>query len=182
MKFRRFTTVPGAYVIEPEPIKDPRGLFARTFCRDEFRVHGLIDQFVQCSISFSDRRGTLRGMHFQRAPSLEGKLIRCTQGAAIDVVLDLRPDSPAYCRWEAVEISAENRLAVYMPPGIAHGVQTLADGTELLYQMADLYAPQLAGGVRWNDPAFRITWPILPPILSEKDASYPDFAPEAPRR
>jgi len=175
MKIREFAILRDVLLVEPEPITDERGFFSRTYCRDEFIVHGIRDPFIQCSISFSICRGTLRGMHFQRAPSREAKLVRCTQGAAFDVVVDLRPGSPTYCRWESVEITAQNRLAVYVPPGFAHGLQTLVDGSEMLYQMTDMHAPMLADGVRWNDPAFGIVWPIATPILSQQDAAYADF-------
>lgn len=175
MKFEP-TVVDGAFLVRLERHVDERGFFARSFCAEEFPASGLPGQFVQCNVSFNSRRGTLRGMHYQRAPRAEGKLVRCTMGAALDVIVDLRKESPTYCRWAAVEISAENRLALYVPPGVAHGFQTLVDGTELFYQMTDYYAPQLADGVRWNDPAFRIEWPIPNPILSARDASYADFA------
>lgn len=176
MRFRPLSLA-GACAVELERREDPRGFFARTFCRDEFAAHGLADNFVQCNVSWNERRGTLRGMHFQKAPSQEGKLVRCTAGAIWDVVLDLRPDSATYLRWEGVELTAENRTALYIPPGFAHGFQTLADGAEVFYQMTDLYAPDLAAGVRWDDPAFGIAWPIPDPILSERDASYPSFTP-----
>lgn len=116
-------------------------------------------------------------MHFQKAPSQEGKLVRCTSGSIWDVVLDLRPDQPTYLRWTGVELSAENRLALYIPPGMAHGFQTLSDGTEVFYQMTDMYEPALSAGVRWNDPAFGIDWPLANPILSDRDAGYADFVP-----
>lgn len=167
----------GAVAVELERREDPRGFFARTFCRDEFAAHGLATSFVQCNVSWNERRGTLRGMHFQKAPSLEGKLVRCTAGAIWDVLLDLRPDSASYGRWEGVELTAANHTALYIPPGFAHGFQTLTDGAEVFYQMTDLYAPDLASGVRWNDPAFGIAWPIADPILSERDAAYPSFTP-----
>jgi dTDP-4-dehydrorhamnose 3,5-epimerase len=175
MKFREFALLRDVLLVEPEPIADERGFFSRTYCRDEFLAHGIRDPFVQCSISFSAHRGTLRGLHFQRPPSREAKLVRCTQGAAFDVVVDLRPGSATYRRWESVELTARNRLAVYVPPGFAHGLQSLSEETEILYQMTDMHAPSLADGVRWNDPAFGIAWPIAAPILSRQDASYPDL-------
>jgi len=182
MKFTPFKLFRDAVIVDLDPIRDQRGFFARSVDAEAFRAQGLPESFVQSSVSFSERRGTLRGLHFQRPPSREGKLIRCTSGAAYDVALDLRPGSPTLGRWEAVEITADNRRAVYLPPGFAHGFQTLADGTELLYQMSDVFAPALAAGVRWNDPAFAIDWPIPAPILSEKDAAYPDFRPETQLR
>lgn len=172
MQFRPLS-IAGAMVVDVERREDPRGFFARSFCCDEFAAHGLPPVFVQCNISWNARRGTLRGMHFQRAPSREGKLVRCTAGAILDVVVDLRPDSPTYRRWEGVELTAANRRALYIPPGLAHGFQTLADDTEVFYQMTDMFAPDLADGVRWNDPAFGIEWPIADPIMSERDAAYP---------
>lgn len=172
MQFRPLS-IAGAMVVDVERREDPRGFFARSFCCDEFAAHGLPPVFVQCNISWNARRGTLRGMHFQRAPSREGKLVRCTAGAILDMVVDLRPDSPTCRRWEGVELTAANRRALYIPPGLAHGFQTLADDTEVFYQMTDMFAPDLADGVRWNDPAFGIEWPIADPILSERDAAYP---------
>jgi len=172
MQFRPLS-IAGAMAVDVERREDPRGFFARSFCCDEFAAHRLPPAFVQCNISWNARRGTLRGMHFQRAPSREGKLVRCTAGAILDVVVDLRPDSPTYRRWEGVELTAANRRALYIPPGLAHGFQTLVDDTEVFYQMTDMFAPDLADGVRWNDPAFGIDWPIADPILSERDAAYP---------
>lgn len=173
----RFTelTLPGAFVIGPERHEDARGWFARTFCRDEFVAQGLAGDFVQCSTSFNLRRGTLRGMHFQRAPHEETKLVRCTRGAVFDVLLDLRADGPACCRWQAIELTADNGLAIYLPGGLAHGFQTLTDNTEVFYQMATRHCADAASGVRWDDPAFAIDWPIRPPILSDRDAAYRDF-------
>lgn len=175
----RFTaaSLGGAFLIEPEPNEDHRGSFARTYCAREFAAHGINVQFVQCNTSFNIRRGTIRGMHFQHDPKPEPKLVRCTRGAAWDVILDLRPDSPTYCKWQAFELTGNNRSAVYVPPGFAHGFQTLEDETELFYQMGEFYEPPLAGGVRWNDPVFHIDWPIADAILSERDNSYPDFRP-----
>jgi dTDP-4-dehydrorhamnose 3,5-epimerase len=165
----------GAFLVHLERREDERGFFARSFCQNEFDVHGLPQVFVQCNVSFNRTRGTLRGMHFQRDPRQEGKLVRCTMGAALDVIIDLRKDSPTYCRWQGFELTAENRRAVYIPPGFAHGFQTLVDGVEMFYQMNEFYVPELAGGVRWDDPAFDITWPVPNPILSERDRSYSHF-------
>ena len=165
----------GAFIVDLERREDERGFFARTFCRDEFLARGLAAEFVQCNTSFNARSGTLRGLHFQRAPHEEIKLVRCTTGIVLDVIVDLRPESPTFCQSEAIELSAENRRALYIPGGFAHGFQTLADNSEILYQMAEPYYPAAAAGVRWDDPAFRIAWPIRPPILSVKDAAYADF-------
>lgn len=174
MKFTE-TILKGAFVIEPERIADERGFFARTFCRKEFEAHQLNPDLAQCSISFNRRRGTLRGMHFQVAPHGEAKLVRCTHGAIHDVILDLRPQSPTFTRWVAVDLSAENRLMLYIPEGLAHGFQTLQDETEVFYQISEFYSPEHARGVRWNDPAFQIRWPIETSIISARDQSYGDF-------
>lgn len=167
----------GAFLVEAEPRADVRGLFARTFCQDEFQTHGLYGSFVQCNTSYNVRRGTLRGLHFQEHPHDEIKLVRCSRGAILDVIVDLRPDSATFCRWEAVELTADNRRALYVPAGFAHGFQTLCDDAEVFYQMSEFYVPELARGVRWDDPAFDIHWPIDSPILSERDMAYPDFRP-----
>lgn len=169
------TPIPGVWVIDIDPRRDERGFFARTWCREEFERHGLDARLVQCNISYNERRHTLRGMHFQCAPHEEPKLVRCTRGRMYDVVLDLRRDSPTFCRWYAIELSAENRRALFIPAGCAHGFLTLEDSTEVLYQMGEYYHPESARGVRWNDPAFGIEWPTDAPILSPRDASYPDF-------
>ena len=169
------TLLEGAFLIRPEPREDDRGFFARSFCSGEFAAHGLPSAFVQCNISYNRIRGTLRGMHFQREPRPEGKLVRCTMGSAQDVVVDLRKHSPTYCRWISTRITAANRVAVYIPPGLAHGFQTLVDDTELFYQMTEYYVPDLSAGVRWDDPAFGIQWPIPGPIISPRDRSYAEF-------
>ena len=174
MKFEE-TAIPGVWVLDLERREDPRGFFARTFCEQEFAEHGLLTRFVQCNLSSNRKRGTLRGLHFQNEPKPEVKLVRCVQGAVYDVVVDLRPDSPAYCQWVGIELSAANGRALYIPAGIAHGFQTLEDNTDLYYHMGEFYEPSLAAGVRWNDPAFDIAWPVANPILSDKDAAYPDF-------
>lgn len=176
MRFQS-TELPGVFLIEPAPVRDSRGWFARTYCEREFAEHGLDGRFVQCNLSHNASRRTLRGMHFQRDPRPEIKLVRCIRGSLYDVVIDLRKDSPTYLRWMGVELSARNGLALYVPAGFAHGFQTLEDETEIWYQMGEFYAPELSDGVRWNDPAFGIQWPIADPILSDKDASYPDYAP-----
>ena len=171
------TGIPGVWMVEIEPHRDARGFFARSFCQREFAEHGLPTEFVQCNISYNEKRGTLRGMHFQKPPSPEGKLVSCLSGGILDVVLDLRPDSPTYCRWTAAELSRDNHTALYIPPGLAHGFQTLEDGSDVFYMMTEFYQPGLAGGVRWDDPAFGITWPLLPPGISDRDAAFPDFQP-----
>jgi dTDP-4-dehydrorhamnose 3,5-epimerase len=165
----------GAFIVAPERREDQRGYFARTFCRDEFADHGLVADYVQCNTSFNAYRGTLRGMHFQRPPHEETKLVRCTRGAVQDVLLDLRPGAATFCRWQAIELTEDNGLAVYIPGGFAHGFQTLTDNAEVFYQMAERYHPGSAAGIRWNDPAFAIDWPIRPPILSGRDATCADF-------
>lgn len=167
------TALPGAYVVEMEPIHDTRGFFARSFCREEFACQGLNPDLVQCSVSFNERRSTLRGMHYQAKPYEEAKLVRCTMGAIYDVILDLRPDSPTFRRWFAAELTAGNRKMMYVPEGVAHGFQTLADNTEVFYQMTEFYHPECARGVRWDDPAFGIRWPLPDPVMSDKDRSYP---------
>jgi len=174
----RFEELPlaGAFVVSPERHDDARGWFVRTFCRDEFTAHGLNGDFIQCSASFNARRGTLRGMHYQRAPHTETKLVRCTRGAVFDVLLDLRPGSATFRRWQAAELSADNGVAVYVPAGVAHGFQSLADASEVFYQIEERYTPEASAGVRWNDPAFGIDWPIRAPILSDRDAGYGDFS------
>ncbi len=169
------TRIPGVTLIRSEPVEDERGLFARTFCEREFAARDLAARFVQCNVSFNFRAGTLRGMHYQSEPKPEPKLVRCTKGAIYDVALDLRPGSPTYCCWEAFELTERNRAALYIPPGCAHGFQTLVDGSEVFYQMGEFYDPTLSAGVRWNDSSFSITWPIENPILSDRDRSYGDF-------
>ena len=164
------TPLAGAYVIEPEPIEDDRGAFMRTFCREEFEAHGLIGVFVQCNVSYNTRKATLRGLHFQKPPHEEGKLVRCTAGAVFDVIVDIRPESQTYCRWFGVELTRDNRHALYIPPGFAHGFQTLADHSEIFYQMTEFHHPESGVGLRWNDPAFGIEWPLPNPIISRRDA------------
>ena len=174
----RFTPTPlaGAYLIDVEPAADERGLFARTWCRREMEQRGLDSSLVQCSVSFSKRRGTLRGMHWQAAPHEETKIVRCTRGAVHDVVLDLRPGSPTFKRWFAAELTADNRRALYIAAGMAHGFQTLTDDAEVLYQMSEFHHADGARGVRWNDPAFAIEWPeVAERTMSERDRGWPDF-------
>jgi dTDP-4-dehydrorhamnose 3,5-epimerase len=168
----------GAYVIEPERREDDRGFFARTWCRQAFAARGLSTAWLQCNVSFNQRTGTLRGLHFQADPHPEAKLVRCTMGAAYDVIVDLQPRSPTFRQWAAVELSASNRRMVYVPAGFAHGFQTLADDTELFYQMSDYYFPELARGVRWDDPALDITWPPCGDrVIAPRDLDYPALAP-----
>jgi dTDP-4-dehydrorhamnose 3,5-epimerase len=168
------TALSGAFIIDVERREDPRGFFARTYCRDEFEKHGLPTAFVQCNISFNRQRGILRGMHYQADPHPEGKLVRCTRGAIYDVIIDLRPESPSYRRWTSAELTEYNARALYVPVGFAHGFQTLTDEAEVFYQMTEIFYSDLARGVRWNDPALGIKWP-LPPVLSERDAAHPDY-------
>jgi dTDP-4-dehydrorhamnose 3,5-epimerase len=173
----RFAELPlvGAFVVSPERHDDARGWFARTFCRDEFAAHGLIGDFIQCSASFNARRGTLRGMHYQRTPFEEPKLVRCTAGRIFDVAIDLRSGSPTYCGWVGVELSRERRTALLIPAGCAHGFLTLEDEAEVFYMMGEVFHPEAAAGVRWNDPAFGIEWPLAPTTMADRDASWPDF-------
>ena len=178
MKFTELR-LKGAYLLELELIEDERGFFARSWCRDEFREHGLDPALVQCNISFNRRRGTLRGMHYQIAPHAEAKLVRCTQGSIYDVILDLRPESATYCAWTGSDLSAQNRRMLYVPAGFAHGFQTLEDDCEVFYQMSAFHHAPCARGVRWNDPAFSIDWPLRDPVVSARDASYSDFSPPA---
>lgn len=169
------TSLVGAYLIEPELISDERGFFARTYCRDEFAEMGLNPSLVQCNISYNKVRGTLRGMHYQKRPYLEAKLVRCTQGGIYDVIVDLRNDSKSFTHWFGVELTAENRKALYVPEGFAHGFLTLMDDTEILYQMSEFFHAECATGVRWNDPVFAIDWPGEIAVISDRDARYPDF-------
>jgi dTDP-4-dehydrorhamnose 3,5-epimerase len=169
------TPLAGAYVVEPERKSDERGFFARTWCRQEFARHGIDAEVVQSSISNNLRAGTVRGMHFAWPPSREAKLVRCERGAIHDAIIDLRPDSPTFTRHFAIELNQENRRALYIPPGFAHGFQTLADDTEVLYMMTDFYRAELADGVRYDDPAFGLRWPRPVSVIVERDRTYPDF-------
>jgi dTDP-4-dehydrorhamnose 3,5-epimerase len=176
MKFSELA-LPGVFAIEPELFEDERGFFARSFCKEEFKHYGLNPQFEQCNISFNHKKGTLRGMHYQVDEQSEAKLVRCTMGKIFDVVIDLRPHSKTYKQWLSIELSAHNRTMLYIPEGFAHGFQTLEDHTEVFYQMSVSFAPSSARGIRWNDPHFRITWPIeKPSVISLKDQHYQDFA------
>lgn len=166
----------GAVLVRIEPQHDSRGFFARTFCVAQFAAHGLPTAALQASISYNEHCGTVRGMHFQWPPSREGKLVRCLRGRVSDVLLDLRPHSASYLQHICINLDEENRDAVFIPHGVAHGFQTMTARTEVLYQMTDVYAPELAAGLRWNDPAFGIQWPITANIvISDRDATYADF-------
>jgi dTDP-4-dehydrorhamnose 3,5-epimerase len=176
MKFTELK-IPGAFRVELEPRKDERGFFSRSFCVREFEEHGLNPVVVQCNVSYSLLTGTLRGLHIQRAPCEETKLLRCTRGRLYDVIVDVRRDSPTYCQWVGVELDAESRQAVYVPRGCAHGFQTLEPDTEAFYQVSEYYSKELELGYRWNDPSFDISWPIADAILSDRDREHPDFMP-----
>lgn len=171
------TKVQGAFLITPEKILDERGFFARTWSEQEFEERGLDFGLVQCSLSFNNRRGTLRGMHYQREPYAETKIVRCTRGVIYDVVLDLRRDSQTFKEWEAVNLSADNHQMLYIPKGCAHGFQTLTEDAEVFYQMSEYYRPESAAGVRWNDAAFRIDWPLEVSVIAQRDSAYPDYQP-----
>jgi len=166
------TKLEGVYIIDLEKVEDERGFFARTFCQRDFEAHGLNPRLVQCSISLNKKRGTLRGMHYQAPPYQEAKLVRCTRGALYDVAVDLRVDSPTFKHWVGVELTAENHRMLYIPEGCAHGFQTLEDNTEVAYQMSEFYHPESARGVRWDDPAFGIQWPIKEVTISARDLNF----------
>jgi dTDP-4-dehydrorhamnose 3,5-epimerase len=162
-------------VVAPEPIEDERGFFARSFCSREFEAQGLNPRLVQCNLAFNRARGTLRGMHYQAEPFAETKLVRCTMGAIWDAIVDLRRNSSTFGQWVAVELTAANRFMLYLPEGFCHGYLTLDDNSEVFYQVSQFYSPAHERGIRWNDPAFSISWPMTPAIVSKKDQSYPDF-------
>ncbi len=171
------TELSGAFVIDLEQHEDERGFFARSWCADEYAEHGLNARLVQANISWNPRQGTLRGMHFQQAPHAEAKVVRVTRGAIYDVIIDLRASSPTFKEWIGVELTADNRRALYVPEGFAHGFQTLVPDCEVHYLVSEFYAPSAKGGVRWNDPAFGIVWPDPEnAFMSEEDASWPDFS------
>lgn len=170
------TKLAGAFILDLEMHTDSRGFLARSWSASEFAARGLNPQVAECNVSFSKRKGTLRGMHFQWPPHAQVKLVRCTAGAIFDAIIDLRPESPTFKQWVAVELTAENRRLLYVPGGFAHGFQTLADDSEVYYQMSDVYAPEFAGGVRWNDSAFGIEWPEEDSrIINARDSEYPNF-------
>ena len=173
------TRLAGAYVIAEEPHYDHRGFFARSWCQKEFQEHGLNARLVQCNVSFNARKGTWRGMHYQVAPHEEAKLVKCIAGAICDVIVDLRPDSPTFKKHLAVALSARNRKMLYIPEKFAHGFLTLEDNTEVFYQMSAFYSPESARGFRWNDPEFAIRLPLEVAVISDRDASYPDFRAHA---
>ena len=172
------TKLKGAFIIDLEEHQDRRGFFARTFCAQEFAEHGLKSTVVQCSIAFNHRKGTLRGMHYQVPPATEVKLVRCIQGAIYDVIIDLRPDSPTYRKHIAVELTAKNRRALYVPELFAHGYQTLTDSAEVMYQMSEFYAPEYQSGCRYDDPIFGIEWPLAISEISQKDNALSCYVPK----
>jgi dTDP-4-dehydrorhamnose 3,5-epimerase len=172
------TRIEGVLVVEPEPVADARGLFSRTFDADSFAAAGLPTDWPQCNTSFNLRRGTLRGLHYQADPKPEAKLVRCTRGRIFDVAVDIRPGSPTYLHWHGIELSADNRRALFIAAGLAHGFVTLEDSSEVFYQMGEVYDGTLARGLRWSDPVFAIAWPLAPAVISDRDAGYPDFRPE----
>jgi dTDP-4-dehydrorhamnose 3,5-epimerase len=169
------TPLAGAYVIEIEPLCDDRGLFARFYCNREFLSAGVSFHIAQSSISFNNRQGTLRGMHLQRNPKAEAKLVRCTSGSIFDVIIDLRDDSPTYCKWFGTELTSANRKMIYVPEGFAHGFQTLIDSSEVEYHISQSYSAQHVDGVRWNDPCFSINWPLEVTLISERDRNFPNY-------
>jgi dTDP-4-dehydrorhamnose 3,5-epimerase len=167
------TNLPGVFVIDPEPFNDERGFFARSWSGSEFAAQGIDSNLVECNISFNKNKGILRGLHYQTAPHEQAKLVRCTAGAIYDVAVDLRPGSPTLHQWTAVELTQLNHRMLFISPGYAHGYQTLTDNAEVFYQMSDYYHPECSQGVRWNDPAFGIEWPLAEPIMIERDRTYP---------
>jgi dTDP-4-dehydrorhamnose 3,5-epimerase len=169
------TGLSGAFIVDVEPVVDERGLFARSWCTREFEEHGLNPRLVQCSVCLNHRKGTLRGMHYQTAPHQEAKLVRCTRGVLYDVIVALRPESRTYLKHFGAELTATNHRALYVPEGFAHGYLTLADESEVFYQMSEFYAPAAARGVRWNDPAIGIVWPGPVVVISERDSNFPDY-------
>lgn len=169
------TCFSGVFIIELKRLEDERGFFARSFCQREFIEHGLDPCVAQCNISYNKSKGTLRGMHWQEAPYAEAKLVRCTRGAIYDVIADLRSGSPTFLKWMGIELSAENRNALYVPKGFAHGFLTLMDDTEVFYQMSEFYVPEAARGFRWNDPRINIVWPEKINVISAKDQALPEY-------
>ena len=171
MKFTK-TDIEDVYLVDLDLLEDERGFFARSWCKNEFREQGLNIDIVQCNISYNNTKGTIRGMHLQTKPFKESKLVRCTQGSMFDVLIDLRENSDTFRKWISVILNSGNRKMVYIPEGVAHGFQTLEDDTEVFYQMSEFYHPECAMGFRWDDPAFEISWPLEPMLISEKDMSY----------
>lgn len=174
------TKIPGVYLVALEPVSDERGSFARTWCAEEFSRQGLENRLSQCSLSYNRHRGTLRGVHFQAAPYSEAKLIRATRGAVFDVAVDVRPSSTTFGQWVGFELSQDNRLALYIPNGCAHGMQTLVDHTEIFYQISAPYQPGAGRGLRWDDPALGITWPLPVSVMSKQDSRWPDLVEQFP--
>ena len=175
MKFTE-TILKGAFIIELERLEDERGFFARTFCRREFLARSLNPNIVQCNVSYNKKKGTIRGMHYQLPPFTEAKLVSCIKGSIYDVIIDLRMNSSSFRQWVALELSDETNRMLYIPEGFAHGFQTLQDDTAVFYQMSEFYSPEHAKGVRYDDPAFGIKWPLTNPVISIKDRSYTDFS------
>ena len=167
------TALKGAYIIDIEPRTDSRGFFARAFCQREFAAHGLKPVIAQANLAFNARKGTLRGMHFQYPPLAETKLVRCTRGAILDIIVDLRPESPTYLQHIAVELNQDNYRALYVPERFAHGYQALQDNTETSYQVGEFYGPGFEGGLLYNDPRLGLQWPLQVSVISEKDQVYP---------
>ncbi len=169
------TKLKGAFILDLELREDPRGFFARTFCQKEFEAHGLKPVVAQCNCSFNHKKGTMRGMHYQVPPAAETKLVRCTRGAIYDVIIDLRPESPTYRQWIGVELTEHNRRQLYVPEMFAHGYLTLTDNAEVAYQVGEFYTPGYERGIRYDDPAFQIEWPVAIEVISDKDAAWPAF-------
>jgi dTDP-4-dehydrorhamnose 3,5-epimerase len=174
-----YTPISGVFLIESERREDARGWFSRTFCAEEFSDMGMKTSFVQCSTSFNEMRGTLRGLHYQTVPYVETKLVRCVRGAIFDVVVDIRPESSTFGKWVAAELSSDDGTMFYIPEGCAHGFQTLMPNTEIFYQISTPYREEHSAGIRWNDPSLKIDWPIANPILSLKDSELPILANNA---
>ncbi|RZS96966.1 dTDP-4-dehydrorhamnose 3,5-epimerase [Cecembia calidifontis] len=172
----RETSLKGAFEIEVNKIEDERGFFGRLWCENELKAHGLNVDIKQINVSFSKKKGTLRGLHFQKPPFQECKLIKCTKGAIFDVVVDLRPFSPTYKKWHGVELSGENQKMLYVPTDFAHGFITLEENTEVMFFVSQFYTPQAESGIKWNDDSINIKWPLKPKIISEKDSAFPDFS------
>jgi dTDP-4-dehydrorhamnose 3,5-epimerase len=169
------TKLKGAYIIKLEPVEDERGFFARTFCKKEFLNNGIDFDIAQCNISYNRKKSTFRGMHYQASPHQEAKLVTCSQGAICDIIIDLRPKSPTFCQWVSLELSPENHKMFYVPKDFAHGYQTLTDNAVVLYFVSEFYHQSSEKVVRWDDPAFKIKWPLKPEIISDKDFNCPDF-------
>lgn len=173
------TKLEGSHIIEPKRYKDERGFFSEMYRQDIFNSKNLANALFQWNISFTEKKGTIRGMHFQVAPHAQEKLVRCTKGAIYDVIIDIRPESKTYCQWISVELNSDNRKMLYIPAGFAHGFQTLVDGTEVSYLLYELYHPESEGGVRWNDPVFNIEWPLDVTVISDRDRDYADYQTKA---